>query len=64
MTASTLTRNGEVKVNGRCHGWVDRYHPAKRGPVATWRWVRAGGATSPVRYPTRREAVVALLAEP
>jgi hypothetical protein len=53
---------GLVTVNGRPHGYVDRWE--RNRTVRTWRWVRTDGSTNGVRYATRAEAISALVEQP
>jgi hypothetical protein len=57
-----INRNGLVTVNGRPHGYVDRWE--RNRTVRTWRFVRVGGSTNGVRYRTRAEAISALVEQP
>jgi hypothetical protein len=57
--AVEVDMTGLVTVNGRPHGYVDRWE--RNRTVRTWRFVRVGGATNGVRYRTRAEAISALV---
>lgn len=64
MTVVTVVQHsGMVLRNGHLVGYVDRYHMTRRQLDHTWRYVRVGGSTDGQRYPTRREAVAALMAD-
>jgi hypothetical protein len=60
--AVEVNRVGQVTVDGRPFGYVDRWE--RNRTVRTWRWVRVGGQTDGVRYRTRAEAISALVEQP